>query len=68
MVIVGPEIPEEVPFQTIVRTYIKIGQSPLVAIIVAGAVSEVARGERQVLTLEPSVYSFDPDFPEEKVN
>ncbi|XP_023332927.1 uncharacterized protein LOC111704811 [Eurytemora carolleeae] len=52
------------PFESTVFTYIRVRPSPLVSIIMKGSPTTVSRGKGQLLTMEPYLYSMDPDFPE----
>lgn len=57
----------KLPFERDAFSYIAITPTPLVASLVKGALSYVTRGAKQLLTLTPHLYSYDPDFPEDKV-
>eukprot|EP00095_Tigriopus_kingsejongensis_P010701 maker-scaffold179_size282488-snap-gene-0.18 protein:Tk10701 transcript:maker-scaffold179_size282488-snap-gene-0.18-mRNA-1 annotation:"hypothetical protein IscW_ISCW000316" len=56
----------KMPFERDAFSYIAIKPTPLVAGLVKGAVSFVTRGSPQFLTLSPHLYTFDPDYPEDK--
>lgn len=56
------------PFEGSAYTYIEIISSPLSPILIKGGLSYVTRGYGQYLKLEPSVYSYDPDNPDDKVS
>lgn len=55
------------PFEGYDSTYVRVLASPLVALLTEDSVDFVTRGRDQVLTLEPYLFSFDPDEPELKV-
>lgn len=57
----------ELPFERSASTFIEIRASPLVAGVMQGASDIVTRGGEQMLSLEPYLYSSDPDEPEKKV-
>ena len=45
-------------------TYINITKSDLVAVLVAGSATSVARGWGQLVYLPAELNSFDPDYPD----
>ena len=49
-------------------TYINITMSDLVAVLVAGSATSVARGWGQLVYLPAELNSFDPDYPETQVS
>ena len=66
----NPEDPNwthKLPFERDAYSYIEIIGTPLVARLLDGDLSYVTRGTGQILNLEPKLYSYDPDFPDEEV-
>uniref|UniRef100_A0A0P4W127 PKD/REJ-like domain-containing protein n=2 Tax=Scylla olivacea TaxID=85551 RepID=A0A0P4W127_SCYOL len=59
-------LPDHLPLQRIAVTLFEIIPSPLIAILMPGSVSKVARGLTQEISLKPCELSIDPDFPEDK--
>ena len=49
-------------------TYVNITKSPLMPVLLDGSPSKVSRGWGQTITMFPSKFSIDPDFPEERVS
>eukprot|EP00094_Tigriopus_californicus_P011733 TCALIF_11336-PA protein Name:"Similar to lov-1 Location of vulva defective 1 (Caenorhabditis elegans)" AED:0.02 eAED:0.02 QI:96/0.94/0.83/1/0.71/0.80/36/119/3138 len=56
----------KLPFERDAFSYIAITPTPLVVSLVKGSLSYVTRGSKQLLTLTPHLYSYDPDFPQDK--
>ena len=65
--IADPNWTKKFPFLNDAYTYIKIKKSSLKAMLVKGGVSLVTRGFGQSITLEPYIYSEDPDYPDMQV-
>lgn len=64
-----PEDPlwtRKLPFERSAFTYIEIIPSDLVVKMIDATADLVTRGRGQTLTLEPYLYSSDPDFPNDK--
>ncbi len=57
----------QLPFQGEAGTYLRIVPTPLKVSFFSGPQTYITRGRGQQLRLEPYLYSFDPDHPEEKV-
>ena len=57
----------ELPLFKKAYTYVNITQSPLVPGFIKGSVAKVTRGWGQVLKLDGSKFSTDPDLPQDKV-
>ena len=62
-----PNWTHKLPFEGEAYTYIEILPTPLLPVLVKGALTYMTRGEGQFLNMEPSVLSFDPDFPDDGV-
>ena len=60
-----PNWTRKLPFSNDAFTYIKVKKSPLKSQLIKGGVSLVTRGTGQFLTLEPYLFSVDPDWPDQ---
>ena len=60
-----PNWTRKLPFSNDAYTYINVKKSPLKSQLIKGGVSLVTRGTGQSLTLEPYLYSVDPDWPDQ---
>lgn len=47
-----------------VYTYLQIIPTPLIPVIFSGGASYIVRGFEQTVTLEPTIYTIDPDYPD----
>lgn len=47
-----------------VYTYLQIIPTPLIPVIFSGGASYIVRGFEQTVTLEPTIYTVDPDYPD----
>ena len=63
-----PNWTRKLPFSNDAFTYIKVKKSPLKSQLIKGGVSLVTRGTGQFLTLEPYLFSVDPDWPDQGYN
>ncbi|XP_059152858.1 uncharacterized protein LOC131938735 [Physella acuta] len=61
MVMLDGEAGPNTIFNNSAYTYFQVGKSDLVAIMTDGGMSEITRGSKQMVTLEPLKWSFDPD-------
>ncbi|GFU44306.1 uncharacterized protein NPIL_610931 [Nephila pilipes] len=50
-----------------VYSYLKIIPTPLIPMLINGGASYITRGFGQTVFLEPTIYTEDPDFPEDQV-
>lgn len=48
-------------FTATVDHYVRIIKSDLIAVVYSGGVSKIQRGYAKMITIEPELYSFDPD-------
>ena len=67
----NPEDPNwthKLPFERDAFTYVEVLPTPLIARVIDGDLSYVTRGTGQLLNLEPNLYSYDPDYPEDAVS
>ena len=62
-----PNWTRKLPFEGDAYTFIEILPTPLVPALVGGSLSYITRGKGQFLNLEPYLFSYDPDYPEDKV-
>ena len=60
-----PNWTRKLPFSNDAFTYINVKKSPLKSQLIKGGVSLVTRGTGQFLTLEPYLFSVDPDWPDQ---
>lgn len=59
-------LPVDMPFQRQAVTLFEMIPTPIIAIIMDGAVSKTSRGPSQEIPLNPCLLSVDPDFPDDK--
>ena len=59
-----PSWTHKLPFERDAFTYIEIIPTPLIAAMIDGPAGLITRGWGQVVSLQPYLYSYDPDEPE----
>ena len=62
-----PNWTHKLPFEGDAYTFIEILPTPLVPAMLESALSYITRGSGQFLNLEPYLFTYDPDYPEDKV-
>lgn len=53
--------------QRTVYSFLRVTPTPLIPMMIKGGASYLLRGFDQTVNLEPSLYTEDPDFPDERV-
>lgn len=58
---------EDIPLYGEAYTYFRVARTPLVPVIIEGSTSRVTRGWGQIVEMNPSELSIDPDDEDDKV-